>query len=58
MKWLKGASYKHDKPGGPTNGINEIVSSSEVELEEFQDQWTKMPKNGPERLANVQTHFT
>jgi hypothetical protein len=35
MKWLKGASYKHDKPGGPTNGINEIVSSSEVELEEF-----------------------
>jgi len=35
MKWLKGVSYKHDKPGNPTNRINEFVSSSKVKLEEF-----------------------
>jgi hypothetical protein len=35
MKWLKDVSYKHDKPGGPTNGIKELVSSNKVELEEF-----------------------
>jgi hypothetical protein len=35
MKWLKGVSYKHDKPGGPTNRIKELVSSSKVEFEEF-----------------------
>jgi len=35
MKWLKGVSYKRDKLRSPTNRINEFVSSSKVELEEF-----------------------
>jgi hypothetical protein len=35
MKRLKVVSYQHDKPGGPTNRINELVSSNKVELEEF-----------------------
>jgi hypothetical protein len=35
MKWLKGLSYKHDKPVSPTSRINEFVSSNKVELEEF-----------------------
>jgi hypothetical protein len=35
MKRLKGVSYKQDKPGSPTNRINEFVSGSKAELEEF-----------------------